>query len=163
MLIWSNAMASIRKPFLFAAIGLTLIVTAGMGVYFAQDLLPGNLQAMLNGTRPKQHDSKKKETKKEIVAELEPFAVNLAGPGLSRYLRLVLRVSLQEEEDKQRIKEAATQIRDSLLMLLTSKRADELLTVEGKTQLRGEVVGEINKAAGKELVKAVYFKDFLIQ
>ncbi len=116
-----------------------------------------------SGPGPKSSESGKVEKRREIMAEVEPFAVNLAGPGFSHYLRISLRLSLTQEEDKNRIKDAAVEIRDALLMLLTSKNAEELLTVDGKTLLRKQIADKVNAAAGKQIVMAVYFKDFLIQ
>ncbi len=97
------------------------------------------------------------------MTELEPFAVNLAGPGFNHYLRISLGLSLKQEDDVTRIKDAAVEVRDGLLMLLSSKNAEELLTADGKTLLRKQIADRINAAVGKRIVMAVYFKDFLIQ
>ncbi len=154
-----------KKSILIAVIAFPTLV--GGGVFFAKDHVPNSLQNMIHAGKVrggvKSPQSGKVEERREIVADLEPFAVNLAGPGFSHYLRISVRLSLSQEQDKERIKDAAPQIRDALLMLLTSKKADELLTTDGKTILRGEIAKKINAAAGSQVVLAVYFKDFLIQ
>ncbi len=109
------------------------------------------------------HPTGGREKKKEVMAKLDPFMVNLADQDIRRYLRTTLQLSLHQQTDKKSLKKAAPRIRDAVLTLLSSKRIEELLTVEGKTRLRGEIAEQINAAIGKEAVAAVYFADFLIQ
>lgn len=165
-------MGIMKKPILLAVIAATILVAVGAGLFFAKDLLPEKLVAMLpwgekeegkEGEEKEEKEEKEEEQKEMVTVELEPFAVNLAGPGFNRYLRIALFLSLHEEEDKERIHKAAPGIRDGLLMLLSNKRAEDLLTLEGKSQLREEIREHINATAGKEVVLSVYFKDFLIQ
>jgi flagellar FliL protein len=56
-------------------------------------------------------------------------------------------------------------IRDSIIRVLSSKRASEILTSEGKERLKEELVEAINEASGLEepAIVAVYFTEFLIQ
>jgi flagellar FliL protein len=102
---------------------------------------------------------------KEIVAKLEPFIVNLADHGVRRqYLRTILHLVLHQERDKKSLEEASPRIRDAVLTLLSSKKTEELLTVEGKTRLREEIGKQINAAIGKEdVVAEVYLVEFLVQ
>lgn len=103
------------------------------------------------------------EAKKEVTVELEPFVVNLGNQSSGRYLRASVSLVLGAERDRQAIKESSSRIRDGLIVLLASKSADALLTAPGKTELRTEIVEQVNAAAGARLVEAVYFREFLIQ
>ena len=99
---------------------------------------------------------------------LEPFVVNLADPGSRRYLRVNLKVKLRKPDESEPVLEARMpQVRDAVLMHLSSKTADQLLSSEGKTLLREELVSEINKVLKKKkmkkVVKTLYFTEFLIQ
>jgi flagellar FliL protein len=59
------------------------------------------------------------------------------------------------------------QIRDAILWLLSSKTSEQLLSQEGKTQLRTELIKALNKVLKKKKlkkpVKNLFFTEFLIQ
>ena len=55
------------------------------------------------------------------------------------------------------------QMRDLLLTLFTSKTFDEIRTPEGKQQLREEIIERVNQVLDRDLVKAVYFTEFIVQ
>jgi len=55
------------------------------------------------------------------------------------------------------------QIRDLLLTLLSSKTFDEVRTAEGKQQLREEIIARVNQVLDRDVVKAVYFTEFIVQ
>jgi flagellar FliL protein len=99
---------------------------------------------------------------------IEPFVVNLADPGGRRYLRLNLQLELKKPEETQPTLEARmAQMRDAVLLLLSSKTTDQLLGPTGKTALREELIAELNKVLKKKKmkkpVKNLFFTEFLIQ
>jgi len=55
------------------------------------------------------------------------------------------------------------QMRDLMLTLLTSKLFAEVRTPEGKAVLRDEIIKRMNRALNMDLVKAVYFTEFIVQ
>jgi flagellar FliL protein len=99
---------------------------------------------------------------------IEPFVVNLADPGSRRYLRVNLTLELKKPEEAEPLLEARMpQMRDTVLLLLSSKTTDQLLAPEGKITLRQELIEQINKVLKtkklKRSVKNLYFTEFLIQ
>lgn len=56
-------------------------------------------------------------------------------------------------------------IRDAIIRVLSSKTAEQILTVEGKEELKEELVEAINEMAGLDEgpVVAVYFMEFIVQ
>jgi flagellar basal body-associated protein FliL len=56
-------------------------------------------------------------------------------------------------------------MKDVVIRVLSSKRADDLLTVEGKERLKDELLEGINEAVGLEEppVVGVFFAEFIIQ
>jgi flagellar FliL protein len=98
---------------------------------------------------------------------IEPFVVNLADPGSRRYLRLNMQLKLKKpEEDEPRLEARMPQVRDAVLLLLSSKTTDQLLGPEGKAALRQELIDQIDailKKKKKKAVKNLYFTEFLIQ
>jgi flagellar basal body-associated protein FliL len=58
-----------------------------------------------------------------------------------------------------------SQMKDAVIRILSSKRADDLLTAEGKERLKDELLEGINEAVGLEEppVVGVFFTEFIIQ
>ena len=54
-------------------------------------------------------------------------------------------------------------INDSVLILLSSKTYNELGTVEGKIQLKQELIMRMNQVLGGPMVKKIYFTEFVVQ
>ncbi len=95
--------------------------------------------------------------------KLEPFIVNLVDNSGTRYLKLTLNLDLTSSAMVAKIKNHDARIRDSLIVLLSSKSYAEIGTVEGKYQLRDEIVQRINQFIGGKGVKTAYFTEFVIQ
>uniref|UniRef100_I2PXB4 Flagellar protein FliL n=1 Tax=Desulfovibrio sp. U5L TaxID=596152 RepID=I2PXB4_9BACT len=105
------------------------------------------------------HGGKDKAPSNNVA--LPPFVVNLADPNARRYLKIVLDVEMTGNPELLEANQA--KIRDSLLMLLSSKTSQDLGTLEGKILLRKEIVDRLNQALGQAKVARVYFTDFVIQ
>lgn len=94
---------------------------------------------------------------------LEPFIVNLQDNSGTRYLKLTVNLELNPNSNTSELTAMAPQIRDSLIILLSSKGYTDIGTVEGKYQMRDEIVARINQLIGKTRVKTAYFTEFVIQ
>ncbi len=88
-----------------------------------------------------------KKKKVPVFFTLEPFVVNLAGD-TQRYLQVGVDLKLSKEEYSERIKEHMPEIRNGVVLLLSSKEADELATLDGKNRLRTEIRQAVNEPLG---------------
>lgn len=63
------------------------------------------------------------------------------------------------------IGEKFPQINDAIITVLSSKRAENVLTVDGKEELKEELIEAINEATGLDEgpIVNIYFKEFIIQ
>jgi flagellar protein FliL len=115
-----------------------------------------------------------------IMYPLKERIVNLADPGVSRYLKTTVVLEMADtsgkplprgEEYKKKqdelvkgMKAHAPIVEDKVTTMLSAKTAAELMTLEGKQRLKEELKAGLNRAlAGNEEVLAVYFSDFIIQ
>jgi len=111
------------------------------------------------------------KTKKEEIGStlhLEPFLVNLADKEAVRFVKVTFKLglSLEEKEVEEKLSKNnvfLAQTRDSIISLLSSKTADEILTAEGKDKLRQEVQARVNAFMSKGKVMEVYIVDFVVQ
>ena len=97
------------------------------------------------------------------VFSLDSFIVNLSDQGGKRYLRITMGLELGDPKFAEELTKRLPQIRDSILMILPSRKVDELQTTEGKNSLRTEIISNLNELLGKEIVKKIYFTEFVIQ
>ena len=97
------------------------------------------------------------------TATLPPFLVNLSDPLGRRYIKLELEVELITPSVAKELGAQNSRIRDSLIMLLSSKTYSELSVPEGKLLLKNEILDRINQVLGGPKVTQVFFNDLVIQ
>lgn len=94
---------------------------------------------------------------------LESFVVNLSDPAEIRYLKVTINLEVASEKSSEEVQARMPQIRDALLMLLTSKTSDDVKDIGGKLKLQDEMVSRVNNFLKEGKVKAVYFTEFVMQ
>lgn len=97
------------------------------------------------------------------LLSLEPFIANLADDGGRRYLKATFQIDFANGEVPAAMQAHLPQARDLLLTLFTSKTFDDIRTPEGKQQLREEIIQRVNQVLDRDLAKAVYFTEFIVQ
>jgi flagellar FliL protein len=94
---------------------------------------------------------------------LDTMIVNLADHGGKRYLRVTMALELSDPEAQTTIESRLPQIRDAILMILPTKKYDDISTTEGKIALRNELMENINGLMTKGHVNNIYFTEFVVQ
>jgi len=97
------------------------------------------------------------------IFSLDTFIVNLADNGGNRYLRVTMDLELGNSELEAEISKRLPQVRDSMLMILPTKRFEDISTVQGKTALRDEMLATINGYLTQGKITKIYFKEFVVQ
>jgi flagellar FliL protein len=97
------------------------------------------------------------------IYEVDPFIVNLADTPEVRYLKLTVKLELDNQDVSAELASRVPQVRDTILVLLTSKDAASIRTPQGKFQLRDEITQRVNSLLPKPGVRAAYFTDFVVQ
>jgi flagellar FliL protein len=97
------------------------------------------------------------------VVPLDSFVVNLADEGAQRYLKVTMKIEFLGSQPPPHFSGRQAQIRDLILTLLSSKSVGDVRTVEGKAQLRDEIIARVNRVLGDDAVRAVYFAEFIVQ
>ncbi|MBF0537992.1 MAG: flagellar basal body-associated FliL family protein, partial [Nitrospirae bacterium] len=72
-------------------------------------------------------------------------------------------VELASKHDEANIKDRVPQLRDAILFLLSGKSLESVSGSEGKLQLKEEMLFKLNQTIGSEVIKSVYFTDFVVQ
>ena len=113
---------------------------------------------------PEIEEGKAKKTNTDIgpIHTLDTFIVNLIGQGRS-YLKTRIELELDSENTVVEINRRLPQLRDKILTTLSSKSFDDISTLEGKYQLRAELIASLNQYLTTGKVTNIYFTDFIVQ
>jgi len=153
------APAGKSKKTLFIVAGAIILLLAGSGA-----------AAWFFTRQPSAHHEEKAEpAKPPVFVVLDNFTVNLSPDDgdADKYLQVALTLQVPEEKDAEEIKSHMPQVRSRILLLLSSKKAAELITAEDKTKLTQEITKDVNKPydpkGEKQKVSGVFFTSFVIQ
>jgi flagellar FliL protein len=159
---------------LLILMGLVLVLVLGMGggMFMIWNKLSAvSPKAVVSETGAEGAPDKAKPEEIGAVVSVDTFIVNLADPGGNRYLRVTMDLELAgKPADKSAHKTAGDelakrmpQIRDAILMILSTKRYVDISTPEGKTALREEILNAANGLLASSQISRIYFKEFVIQ
>jgi flagellar FliL protein len=139
------------KKMLIIIIAVVVLLAAAGGAYF-----------MLKPAHPDKHDKGAKteeaageddeEEGKGKVApkyvELGTFTANLVQEDADRMLQVIISIKLSKPELEEKVKERNPEIQHRINMLLQSKRASELSSVEGKEKLAQQIKEHVEFVMG---------------
>lgn len=134
---------------------VVLVLGGGGGFAWWKGLLPGGRKAEAKA------EAKEEKPPVGAIVPLDPFIANLADEDGKRYLKATLQLEFFEAKEPEDFK--LPQVRDLLLTLFSSKVFGEIRTPEGKAVLREEIINRLNRAMHKDVVKTVYFTEFIVQ
>lgn len=150
-----------RGP-LIAIVVLLLAGGAAGGWWFLRDA-----PAPEAGTETEGAPAAAVPTQAEYMALQPAFIVNLADEEASRYLQVDIEVMARSSGALDEVERHLPRIRNSLLLLLGSRRVADLADRAGKEQLQADVATEIQRVlvqeTGQKQIEAVYFTSFVMQ
>ena len=131
-------------------------------------LLGGGIYVWKSGLLSKDTDSAaldEQEDKQDMgpIYSLDTFIVNLVGGRGKNYLKAKVELELDSDKTTMEIEKRLPQVRDAILTMLSSKSNEDINTLEGKFQLRAEIISTLNQNLKTGKVKNVYFTDFIVQ
>lgn len=95
--------------------------------------------------------------------KLETFNLNLGNPLENRYIRLDVALEYKGGEgQKKELVKRTPQIRDVVVTVVSRKTREFLLSPDGKSQLRKELLTRINRYMSRP-IESVYLTDILIE
>jgi flagellar FliL protein len=156
-----------KKKLIIMILAAILVLGAGAGAgwYFTQG-------AAAHGEEdaPAKESKKKKKKDPDAKAEyvpIESFTVNLQPENGEQYLQVQFTLQVGGAEQGTLVKDNMAIVRNRVLLLLSSKKASEISTVEGKQQLANEIKASITepfeKDGDEQEVSDVLFTSFIIQ
>lgn len=125
-------------------------------------------------SKKKKKKKKKGSEEKARVMAFEPFVVNLADPGVARFLRTSIQLVVTGGEEggggegegkKKGASVEELRARSAIIELLSAETSDKLLTGEGKAELKEHIIERMEDVLGDAEIEVedVLFSDFVIQ
>lgn len=113
------------------------------------------------------HGPSKPPAPPPVFFPLDPMTVNLLSDDGQHYLRVGLTLKIADEKMQTRITEHMPELRSRILLDLSNKHPEDLLTVEGKRALANElktVLGQPTDTGAPPLqIEDVLFTEFVVQ
>ena len=162
-----------KKLLIIVAAALVLLLLVGGGA--AYYLLKGHpAEEGDDGevvSEEKANTAKKKDGKEvaPVYVALDQFTVNLAPENGDQFLQVMISIEVKDLLAGEKLKSYTPKLRNNVMVLLSGKKASELMTKSGKEALATEIRDLINKVLepGAEAdagpVKEVLFTSFIIQ
>lgn len=79
---------------------------------------------------------------------LDAMVVNLADEGGNRFVQLAITLQLDDPKVVEDLKVYMPAIRNSILMLISQRSAEQMLRIEGKEELTQNIIAEISRVMG---------------
>jgi flagellar FliL protein len=150
--------------FLLIGVLMVLMLGLGGGLFMMWNQLSAlSTQSLANASDNPDQQKAIEHPPLGSIFSLETFIVNLAGKGGNRYLKVTMDLELGNPELEAEITKRLPQVRDSILMILPTKRFEDISTVQGKTALREQLKEAINGFLAKGKITNIYFKEFVVQ
>jgi flagellar FliL protein len=170
------------KPIiLYALVVLNMLVVAGVGamVFLKSKADAVNATAIDKAVTPSadehgaaaghgaadEHGGKAAEGEEGFIGKMIPmetFLVNLSGNRGNKLLKVNMELEVEGERIADEIDKRKPQIRDIIIILLSSKTYAQISAPEGKEFLREEIRDTVNSFLTKGKIKRVHFTEFIV-
>ncbi len=97
------------------------------------------------------------------MINLKPFLTNLANKNKMSYIKVSISIELKQGSNSGAFKQLTPQIRNRIIMIMSSKTSREINTPQGMLSLRHQIARSLNQILGDGTVTGVYFNNYLVQ
>ena len=149
------------KMIIMAVVAVLLMIGFGVGGYFF-GVKSGDSAMAPADPAPVAQEVEAPVGIGPLVA-VNDIIVNLLDDQETHYLKASLSLEMDSPEAVGEVEERQPQVRDAVLLLLGSKTFAELRDLQGKLQLRAELMERLNGFLQTGKVKTIFFTDFVVQ
>ncbi|MBN2427690.1 MAG: flagellar basal body-associated FliL family protein [Deltaproteobacteria bacterium] len=156
------------KYLLFGSIGLVLLVGVGAAGFFLSSSNIFGKKDEPQAAAPGQGEQGGQESAVAglqigPMLDIDSFIVNILDEEGTHYLKAAVTLEVDTPFTLDEINKRMPQIRDAILLQVGNKTFRELADLEGKLQLRAELISRLNEILETGEIKKIYFTDFVVQ
>jgi len=148
--------------FLFAGVNFLIIGFGAYLVFISTLGVESKKTSNEDAERELASFEEKLASSEPVLYKMTPFNTNLDGLP-RRLVRLDLSLEMMDEEGFEEVIGITPQARDSIMRILNAKTFGDVETVQGKLQLKNQIISDLNAALKKGVVKNVYFNELVVQ
>ncbi|MCA9504335.1 MAG: flagellar basal body-associated FliL family protein [Myxococcota bacterium] len=155
---------------IIAAALISLGLGAGGAFLFASSQAPPPQPVVTQEAAAEMMDEKAAAKQRQVTEDfkerlygLDPFVVNVTGDGYNRFLKLRVELETNDVKLKEEIDARLPQVRDALIVLLSSKQLSDITDFEGKALLKEDILERVNDLLETGNVRSVLFTEFVVQ
>ena len=147
-------------------VALLLVAGVGAGAYFL-GAKKAQAEPQQGATAAQAEEGAKQGPPAPLIGpmvDIPSFIVNILDKdGGTRYLKATITLETENAATAAELKERFPQVKDAILLLIGNKTFDDLRDLQGKMQLRAELLGRVNGLLKTGKVTHIYFTDFVVQ
>lgn len=164
----SEAKSGGKPLVLYALVILNMVVVAGVGVmlYLGKQKESAHARDIEKAARGELEAQKEESASQgaDFVGKMIPmetFLVNLSGNRGNKLLKVSMELEVENDKVAEEIDKRKPQVRDIIIILLSSKTFAQLSATEGKEFLREEIRDTVNSFLTQGKIKRVLFTEFI--
>lgn len=143
-----------RDLFLLFACFAVFIVLGGLVAYFGEDLETGIGPYTSRSKSP---------TDPGPMMEMGPFTVNLVDSDQPRFMRATLIVEFDKPASLNEAKKRQAAVQNAITATLANTTYQAARSYTGKAAMRTKLVDEMNRLMPSQGIRAVYFRDLIME
>ena len=130
-----------RKKLAWVIVLVSLLGAGGAGAWLYFDPLKAD---------PKEVESEESKLSRapKLYFPLDPLVINLADLGGERFAQVGITFQIREAKSTDDVKKMLPTLRSAILITLSQKRSEELLSREGKEKLAADILLEVGRVFG---------------
>ena len=134
-----------KKLLIIGAVVLLLLALVGAGVGY---VVSQRHALDENGDEVEAVAQTKEPAAIPTFLPVDTMVVNLADPGGERFAQVGITLELADAKTAERVKQFMPSIRSSVLLLISQRTSDELLSRDGKEKLAHDILREVSRPLG---------------
>ena len=131
-----------KKTMLIAIIAVVLLLVIGAGAFMFLNRSHGDDEEAPVA------QSKEKDKAPPTFLPMDNMVVNLADPGGEKFAQIGITVEVMDQKTADKVKSYLPTIRSGVLMLISQRTSEELLTKDGKEKLATDIYREVSRPLG---------------
>lgn len=149
-----------RNMMVLILVAVNVLLLAGGGVYFMffmggdEAAAPADAEA---------EAAMSPEGRFGPLVEFNPIVANLADGDATRYVKVTLHMEVGNEEQQLQLTDMMIPVRDRMVLHFSGLTAEQTVGEAQKSVIKEQLVALVNEVVGAELVRKVYFGEFVVQ
>ena len=148
--------------------GVVLVMAGAAFVVTKMIIRPAMAPRTAQATAPTEKEKEAESAgengeRKAEVYLVSNLLVNPTGTGGTRSLSASVGIEVDSPVGLEKLRLRDLQVRDLLILVLSSRTVEELTDSRSREQMRKEILGRLNQLLGGDQLSAVYFVDYVLQ